>query len=208
MLREVLQQNAAGPMHDAFWNAGGSGGIENIERMIERQACIVDRVSRLPGPEIAERLGIGQPLGEALRRPDIVDDHHLLDRWQLLQHRLDLRAQLEDLAAIGIAVAGNEDPRLDLANRSRIPRSPKSGEQDDHTPPSDAVARKNAVVSGIFGTIAAIRSPALRPSRRNPWCISATVACNSFHDSSRLGLCSLRKINAGVSSALTSKFCA
>jgi len=36
VLAEMLQQYAAMAMHDAFGNAGGAGGIEYVERMIER----------------------------------------------------------------------------------------------------------------------------------------------------------------------------
>jgi hypothetical protein len=36
--------------------------------------------------------------------------------------------------------------------RSSTPRTPKSGEQDDHVAPSDAVASMPITASGMFGT--------------------------------------------------------
>ena len=48
--------------------------------------------------------------------------------------------------------------------RSSTPCSPKSGEQDDQTAPSEAAASMPATASGMFGIIAATRSPFLTPS--------------------------------------------
>ena len=45
------------------------------------------------------------------------------------------------------------------AKRSSTARDPKSGEHDDHTAPSDAVARNATRVSTEFGTSATTRSP-------------------------------------------------
>ena len=38
MFLEVLQQRAAGAVHDAFRHAGGAGGIQDVERVVERAA--------------------------------------------------------------------------------------------------------------------------------------------------------------------------
>ena len=38
VLLQVLQQRAAGAVHDALRHAGRAGGVEDVERMVERQA--------------------------------------------------------------------------------------------------------------------------------------------------------------------------
>ncbi len=63
---------------------------------------------------------------------------------------------------------------------------PKSGEQDDHTAPSAAVARNPTSAWIPFGTNATTRSPTPTPARRSP-CSAAptrarsaeTVSCTS-----------------------------
>lgn len=51
--------------------------------------------------------------------------------------------------------------------RTRLSRTALSGEQDDHIAPTEAAASMEATVSGMFGIIAAIRSPSPIPAARN-----------------------------------------
>ena len=60
--------------------------------------------------------------------------------------------------------------------RSSTPCSPKSGEQDDQTAPIEAAASMPATVSGMFGIIAAMRSPGFTPSETKSCCRRETSA--------------------------------
>ena len=51
--------------------------------------------------------------------------------------------------------------------RSSAPATPKSGEHEDHTPPTLAVASMPITASGPFGSQAATRSPGRTPRSRS-----------------------------------------
>ena len=68
--------------------------------------------------------------------------------------------------------------------RSITARTPNSGAQLDHTPPSDAVARNATSVSGMFGAYATTRTPGPTPRRRNPAAQRRTRSASSDHVSS------------------------
>ena len=57
---------------------------------------------------------------------------------------------------------------------------PKSGEQDDQTAPSDALASAPITASGQLATTAATRSPFYTPASFNPAAHRATAVFNSF----------------------------
>ena len=46
MLLQVLQQRAAGAVHDALRHAGGARRVQDVQRMVERQLHVVDRAAR------------------------------------------------------------------------------------------------------------------------------------------------------------------
>ena len=46
VLLQVLQQRAAGAVHDAFGNAGRAGGKQDVDRVIERQPLERQRLRR------------------------------------------------------------------------------------------------------------------------------------------------------------------
>ena len=81
------------------------------------------------------------------------------------------------------------------ARRSRQPRSPKSGDTDDHAAPSDVAASIAAAAPASFATTPATRSPgptpsAARParsrptsSRSAPYVVSTGAADRSVYDS-------------------------
>ena len=65
---------------------------------------------------------------------------------------VDRLALVEVLAAVAVAVDGQQHLRLDLRRSGRTRcAAPNSGAAEDQTAPSDAVARKAAIVSGMFG---------------------------------------------------------
>ena len=76
----------------------------------------------------------------------------MLDGPQLGEDaRCDLAA-VEVLAAVAVAVHGKEHLRLDLRETvDHAARAPYSGAALDQIAPSEAVARKATIASGMFG---------------------------------------------------------
>ena len=62
--------------------------------------------------------------------------------------------------------------------RSSTPRSPKSGEQDDQIAPIEVAASIAAIASGMFGSMAATRSPTPTPDAFIACCRRETSACS------------------------------
>ncbi len=61
MLADVLQQDAAGPVHDALRLAGGAGGEQDEQRMVKRQRREGKRRARMRCDEIRPRDAAPQP---------------------------------------------------------------------------------------------------------------------------------------------------
>ena len=105
----VLDQGAAGAVHDTLGRAGGAGGIENIKRMVERQLG-----------EGRRRPGGGQPVAPVERlahRAGVAasGNHDQQFRLQFFMQRLDAFIQLDPLAVVLVAVAGEQHLGFDLA---------------------------------------------------------------------------------------------
>ena len=72
---QVLQQRAAGAVHDAFRRAGGARGEQDVERMVERQLREVDRARGVRREEVGQAQRVGEagrsasPPGRAPRSP-------------------------------------------------------------------------------------------------------------------------------------------
>ena len=155
VLLQVLQQRAAGAVHDALRHAGRARRVQDVERMIERQPRVVDR----PAGDTARRT---RPSATARERRELVGvaDPFLRDTARRRRARPigslrdDLRHLVEDrdrLAVVPVAVDGEEHARLDLAEavehalhaevrRARRPDAPRAAA------PSIAM-----IVSGMFG---------------------------------------------------------
>ena len=80
----------------------------------------------------------------------------------------DGRPDVEPLAAVDVAVDGEQHRGSIWANRSRTARAPKSGEHDDQIAPRLAAARNATSVSTLFGASATTRSPRPTPSATRP----------------------------------------
>jgi hypothetical protein len=85
-----------------------------------------------------------------------------------LEHGSDLVLHRVGLAVVAVAVDVHRTFGRIWPKRSTMPSGPKSGEQEDHTAPSDVAASMSTTVSMQFGMIAATRSPRPTPSRAAP----------------------------------------
>ena len=114
VLFQMLNERPAGAMHDAFRNAGGAGGIENVERMIERERFErwfgrLSRADPLAPPPASRHAADGR------LRVRVGHDHGVFHRRQGAHDFGDPRQHVVAFAAIEIAVGGNQEPRFDLA---------------------------------------------------------------------------------------------
>ncbi len=114
-LTEVLQQNAAGAVDDAFGNAGGSGGIENIERMIEGHLGESNGRFAFAGAEGVKGFRLGQLRGHGFGLPGVIDHHGLFDAWQLGQNLGDFFGEAVGFSGIEIGIAGEQELGGNLA---------------------------------------------------------------------------------------------
>ncbi len=112
-LLQVLEQDAALALDDRLRQAGGAGGVEDPERVVEgdalegRLGALASREQLLPARRVAQRreVGVGVEVGE--------DDGALEARHRLLQ-RGDRLAAVEVPAAVAVAVDGEQHLGLDL----------------------------------------------------------------------------------------------
>ncbi len=128
LLLQVLEQRAAGAVHDALGRAGRAGGVEHVERVIEGQPRELDLTRGEAAGELVPARRAAQT-GERRASREIPRHHAALHRRQLREHRGDALAHVVGLAAVGVAVAGEEHARLDLAEaveRRPARRSPAS----------------------------------------------------------------------------------
>src|SRR5687767_15248773 len=95
VLLQVLDERAAGAVHDALGDAGGPGGIEDVERMVERQGRKVQRRrlslrEAVPGHRVPEAV-------EGRLTLDVRDDDDAFDGRQLGEGCGDPRAEVMGL---------------------------------------------------------------------------------------------------------------
>ncbi len=114
VLLHVLQQRAAGAVHDAFRHAGGAGGEQDIDGMIERQPLEGERLRRERLEERCKRLRARHACRHGIRLAEIGHDHDLAGRRQLAGDRLQLVGDFDLLAVVPVAVDGHEYLGLDL----------------------------------------------------------------------------------------------
>ena len=83
MLLHVLKQGAASPVDDALGHAGGAGGIENVQRMIEGKRleleCLVLAQEAVPGLRPGDVSDVGFRIEER-------HHHDLLDTIQFFEN--------------------------------------------------------------------------------------------------------------------------
>ena len=109
MLFQVLQQGAADAVHDALGFAGGAGGVEDIERVVESH-----RLEGELGIVLARQHLL--PVVAKLQRVAEQGDHHrLLYAADLAHHAGDLLLNVDSFAVVAIAIHRKQHPRPGLA---------------------------------------------------------------------------------------------
>ena len=108
----MLQRDAADAVNNAFGRAGGAAGIEDIERVVEPDPHEIGKWRVTFG--FIEQAWLRQA-GKVRCRVQIGDDQRVSDRRHAFCQLTNDRQPVEALAAIKIAVAGDQQLRLDLA---------------------------------------------------------------------------------------------
>lgn len=115
VLLEMLQEHAAGGMDDALGDSGGARRIEDVQRLLEGHRG-EDRLA----------LGLVEPVPQRdlrlaavvlrLRLRTVVGHHQqLLQAGQAGEHLVELGGQVQRLAGVAVAGAGDQHARFDLA---------------------------------------------------------------------------------------------
>ena len=107
----VLQQGAAHPVHDALWSASGTGGVEDVQRVVEFDPFELEALRIVS--EFLEAFGAFEP-GKRRARVQVADHGHALDAWQPRDELRQCRPALELLARVGVAVDAEQHLRGDL----------------------------------------------------------------------------------------------
>ena len=112
-LLEVLQQRAAGAVHDRLGHPGRARRIQDVDGVIERQLRERDRPGLLrhevvPGHRLRER-------PRPRRRLEERGHHHVLERGQAAGDLGELGADVDRLAVVAVAVDRDQHLGLDLA---------------------------------------------------------------------------------------------
>ena len=124
--RQHLEHDAAVAVHDRLRQAGGAAGIDDPQRMIERQPGRLERVDR--ARRVLATMSASRASGAAARGLAVQDD--VLDaRQRSPQLRDDVLAVMRG-AAIGDAVAGDQHLRLDLPEAVEHGGRPHVGRTD------------------------------------------------------------------------------
>ncbi len=129
---EVLQQRAAGAVHDALGHAGGTRGEHDEQRMVERQALErqLRRLERRHEVMHIDRTGDASEVRVAAR---VWNDHGMAHRRQERHHLRHARHHVDRLAAIEVAVGRDQHLRFYLAEtveyalRSEVGRAGRPG---------------------------------------------------------------------------------
>ena len=112
---EVLQQGATGTVNDALGHPGGAAGIQNVERLGKGQGG-----ERRAAGWLADVVPVGGrdhrgKLGQTRLHATVGHHDQLLQAAQLRQDFRQLAAHIQLLAGVAITAAGDQHPRLDLA---------------------------------------------------------------------------------------------
>ena len=113
LLLEMLEQAATGGMDDALGRAGGAGGIEDVQRVVEGlrlEGDLAGRVAEIvvPGDGLVDIADVGFVVEEGKH-------HHLVERIDRLADPGKAIAGIDRLAVPGVAIGGDQYLGLDLA---------------------------------------------------------------------------------------------
>ena len=170
----MLQQRAADAVHDALRYAGRAGREHDVQRRRERQPHERPAaVSNVPTTLRRRVIRLAASRVEPGCRPNY---HGATNARQSRRDLSEPRGAVEPFAGVVVAVAADQQLRLDLSrNDRRWPTRRNRREHELHTAPSAVVASIAMTVSMRFGTTAATRSPAPMPRS----CRCAATRCNA-----------------------------
>ena len=158
---QLLEQDAAVPVHDGLGQPGRAGGEQHPERVVEGHLLAGTR-RRDGGPTITSAQPT--PVGLGGRGPATATSAQARQPGDQLG---DLAVAVELLAAVPVAVGGDEHRRLQLTEPvQRAAGAPKSGDTLAHTAPRLAVATIATIASGTLGRKDTTRSPRPIPRAR------------------------------------------
>ena len=123
-LFDVLEERSARAVDDALGHAGGPGGIENVDRMIEGERLEFDLGGVRKEISVENRAGNG---GEVRLVGRVGDDHDLLDGREFPENSGDSLQGTELFALEEIAVSGEKDARLNLCETIEDPLDSEVG---------------------------------------------------------------------------------
>ena len=113
-LLDVLQQRAAGAVHDAFRGTGGARRVHDVERVVEGEAFEFDLRGGVPGDEIVQCHGLLDRRDVGCGR-GVRHDDDAFDRRNSGRHRPEPTDGIEPLTAVEVSVRAEQHLRRDLA---------------------------------------------------------------------------------------------
>ena len=134
VLAQMFEKGAAGGMHNAFGHARGAGREHNVQGMRERQpgelhAPTRPRADRIrPGLRaLAVDKACIEALDDLLGATEIGNDDDPAQRRQPAGDRCEFVGDVDRLAVVVVAIAGDEDLRLDLTEAIEHALNPEIG---------------------------------------------------------------------------------
>ena len=170
VLDEVLQEHAAGAVHDALRQPGRARRVEHVEGMVERERRELDRIRRTRAEPVVPRDRAVDPaqVGSVV---DVPDHRDVSNGRQLAR---DLARAARGSRRHVRRSGSRRRPRAPSARSARTGRGRRARRSRESTTrrvaPSPAAASMRAYASGELGNQAATRSPRPTPARRSaPW---------------------------------------
>ena len=112
---QMLQQHAACAMYDAFRNARRAGRKQDTKRMIEGEPRELDVFGLEGFQSRIKRNALFSAVSNGFRFAEIGDNDRTFQPRQLCRHFCHLVGNVNALAIIPVAIAGEEKLRFDLA---------------------------------------------------------------------------------------------
>src|SRR5437667_5131236 len=126
LLAHVLEQRAAGSMHDALGHSGRAGGKEDVQRMVEGQLLERDLGGRSIGDEVFQTLRARNG-GNVRLIAQVGNDDDALEAWQARRDLAQLLERVDLLSVVEVAVSREEHRRADLAEAVEHALNPEIG---------------------------------------------------------------------------------
>ena len=125
MFDQVLEEDAARPVDDAFGASGGARRVQDVQRVVKGEVHVPDHVGLVRREELVQRDGpVGQQTDRAGQR--IFGNHdEALQGGQGIGYLGQAPGDVVAAPAVAIAVGGEEDHRPDLPESVDHPGGPE-----------------------------------------------------------------------------------